>query len=97
MSVFRVVSVHDGKEINRYIDLASACVYWAKHPKEVRVEQLAPGSSTAEREVPASECCNLLREWLTTNQHLRDDERKDMAKFIREACEGKSESEDILY
>jgi len=92
-SIFRVVNISDRKEVHRSIDLVGSCVVWVKNPKKLRVEQLPTGGTVAEREVPASECCSALKAWLPTNRHfISDEERKDMAELIREACEGKPSS-----
>jgi len=86
-TVFRVVRVTDGQEIERFVDLIDACVLWAKNPTKLRVEELAAGSNTAIREVPREECCGSLRRWLPTNKHfLSAGERADMEQLVREAC-----------
>jgi hypothetical protein len=86
--VFRVVRSRDGQEVHICTDLVGACVKWVKDSKELRVEQLPAGGTIAQRVVPAIECCVALKKWLPTNPHfISDDERKDMATFIREACD----------
>lgn len=87
--VFRVVRIRDNQEVHRSVDLIGACVQWVKNHEQLRVEQLAAGSTVAQREVPAAECCAALRRWLPSNPHfVSEEERKDMADFIREACAG---------
>ncbi len=84
--VFRVVRIKDQQEIHRSVDLIGACVQWVKNPKELRVEQLPAGSTTAGRGVPSTVCCTALRKWLPTNKHfVSDAERNDMAELIEEA------------
>ena len=85
--VFRVVNIADQKEMNRFVDLVGACVLWVKNPRNLRVEALEAGSSTATREVSRSECCSALRQWLPQNKHfVSEDERADMKELIDEAC-----------
>jgi len=80
--------IRDNQEVHRSVDLIGACVQWVKNSKELRVEQLAAGSAVAQREVSAAECCAALQKWLPSNPHfISDEEKKDMADFIREACE----------
>jgi hypothetical protein len=86
--VFRVMRIRDNEEVHRSVDLIGACVRWVKNAKELRVEQLAAGSTVAQKEVPAAECCAALRRWLPSNPYfMSEEEKKDMADFIREACE----------
>lgn len=84
---FRVVRVKDGAEIHRSVDLIGACVQWVKNPNELRVKRIPAGSITDELEVPRSECCAALQQWLPTNKHfVSEDERKDFEQLIRAAC-----------
>ena len=87
MALFRVIRIPDNQEIQRYIDLQSACVAWMKEPRNLRVEELPTGTATQIREVTADECCDALRRWFRENRHFTsDDERKDIENLIREAC-----------
>ena len=79
MALFRAVRIADSQEIQRYIDLQSACVSWVKEPRNLRVEKLPTGTATQIRGVTADECCEALRRWFRENKHFTsDDERKDM-------------------
>jgi hypothetical protein len=42
-SVYRVVQIKSGHEMNRFIDLAQACVLWVKYPGERQVEEVTSG------------------------------------------------------
>jgi hypothetical protein len=87
MALFRIVRIADEQEIQRYIDLQSACVSWVKEPHNLRVDELPTGTATQVREVTADERCEALRRWLRENKHLTSDgERKDMENLIRAAC-----------
>lgn len=85
-SVYRVVQIKDGREMNRFVDIAQACVLWVKYPDERRVEEMAPGTDNVLRTATPEECCSILRKWLRENKQLRDVEREDMTQFINEAC-----------
>lgn len=87
--VFRVVRVKDGAEIGkRSMDLIGVCVQWVKSPGDLRVEQIPAGSTEGGKEVPRSECCAALRQWLPGNKHfVSEEEREGMEDFISGACE----------
>jgi hypothetical protein len=85
-SVYRVVQVKGGQELNRFTKLADACVMWVKYPGEQRIEQVAVGTNDVIRRVSPNECCSALRNWLPKNKFLSKDERADMAVLIEEAC-----------
>ena len=44
-SVYRVVQIKGGEEMNRFIDLDQACVLWVKYPGERKVEEVATGTN----------------------------------------------------
>jgi len=86
-TVFRVVRVNDGHEIERFMDLIRACVSWVKDPTKLRVEELVAGTNIPTREVPREECCRSLRRWLPTNKHfVSAGERADMEQLVRQVC-----------
>ncbi len=86
---FRIVTVQGNQEVKRFVDLIGACVAWVRDPKKLRVERVPVGSIGPGVEITSAECCSVLRQWLPTNKHFTsDDERKDMAVLIQEACEG---------
>ncbi len=85
-TIFRVVRASDQQEIQRFIDLQSACVCWVKDHGKLRVEELEAGTSVAKRLVPPQECCQTLRTWVRNNKHFRPGERADMEQFIHHAC-----------
>lgn len=69
------------------MDLIGACVMWVKDPKKLQVERLPVGSTGPGTKIPSEECCSALRQWLPTNRHfVSEEERKDMAAYIQEAC-----------
>jgi hypothetical protein len=87
MALFRIVRIADEQEIQRYIDLQSACVSWVKEPHNLRVDELPTGTATQVREVPPDERCEALRRWFRENKHFTSGgERKDMENLIRAAC-----------
>ena len=88
-SVYRVVQIKSGQEMNRFIDLDQACVLWVKYPGERQVEEVASGTNEVVKSISADECCRVLRKWLAENKHLREVERSDMTQLIREACASK--------
>lgn len=85
-SVYRVVQLISGQEMNRFTELIDACVLWVKYPGERRVEEVAVGTNDVIRRVSRNECCSTLREWLPANKFLSKDERADMTVLIEEAC-----------
>ncbi len=85
-SVYRVVQVKSGQEMNRFTNLADACVLWVKYPNERQVEEVAVGTNDVIRRVSRNECCSTLREWLPENKFLSKDEWADMTALIEEAC-----------
>ncbi len=85
-SVYRVVQVKSGQEMNRFPNLIDACVLWVKYPREQRVEEMAVGTNDVIRCVSPSECCSALRKWLPENKFLSKDERAGMTVLIEEAC-----------
>lgn len=85
-SVYRVVEVKSGREMNRFVNLIDACVLWVKYPGERRVEEVAVGTNDVVGRVSPHECCSALREWLPKNEFLSNDERTDMTALIEEAC-----------
>lgn len=85
-TVYRVVQIQSGQEMNRFINLADACVLWVKNPNEHRVEEVATGTNDVVMRVSRSECCSTLRKWLPENKFLSKDERADMTVLIEEAC-----------
>jgi hypothetical protein len=84
--VYRVVEVRSGQEMNRFTNLADACVLWVKYPGERQVHEVAVGTNDVIRRVSPNECCSTLRKWLPENKFLSKDERADMAVLIEEAC-----------
>ena len=85
-SVYRVVQVKTGQELNRFPNLIDACVLWVKYPSERRIEEMAVGTDEVIRRVLPSECCSALRKWLPENKFLSSDERADMTVLIEEVC-----------
>jgi hypothetical protein len=85
-SVYRVVQLTGGQEMNRFPSLIDACVLWVKYPRERRVEEMAVGTNDVIRRVSPSECCSALCKWLPKNKSLSTDERADMTVLIEEAC-----------
>lgn len=77
-AVYRVVEIKNGQEMNRFMNLADAGVFWVKYPGERRVEKVAVGTNDVVRRVSPDECCSTLREWLPANKFLSKDERADM-------------------
>ena len=85
-SVYRVVQIKSGQEMNRFMDLDQACVLWVKYPGERQVEEVASGTNEVVKSISADECCRVLRKWLAENKQLREVERSDMTQLINEAC-----------
>jgi hypothetical protein len=85
-SVYRVVQVKSGQEMNRFVTLVDACVLWVKYPGERRVEEVATGTNDVIRRVSPKECCSTLRKWLPENKFVSKDERADMTVLIEDAC-----------
>jgi hypothetical protein len=84
-SVYRVVQLTSGQEMNRFTNLTDACVLWVKYPGDCRVEEVAVGTNDILRRVSPSECCSALRKWLPKNAFLSKDERADMTVLIEQA------------
>lgn len=89
-SVYRVVQIKSGQEMDRFVDLAQACVSWVKYPDEREVEEVTTGTNDVVKHVSPDECCRVLRKWLAENKHLREVERSDMTQLINEACSSRS-------
>jgi hypothetical protein len=84
-SVFRVVQTKDSVEMHRFTHLAKACAFWVKYPAERHVEELTLGTNDVIRVIASDECCRVLRNWLSENKLLRDDERRDLNQLVNEA------------
>jgi hypothetical protein len=69
-SVYRVVEIKGGQEMERFVNLVDACGLWVKYPNERRVEEVAVGTNDVIRRVSRNECCSALREWLPKNKFL---------------------------
>lgn len=89
-SVYRVVQIESGQEMNRFIDLDQACVLWVKYPGERQVEEVATGTNDVVKHISADDCCRVLRKWLAENKQLREVERSDMTQLINESCGSRS-------
>ncbi len=89
-SVYRVVQIESGQEMNRFIDLDQACVLWVKYPGQRAVEEVTTGTNDIVNRVSPDECCRVLRKWLAENKQLREVERSDMTQLINEACSSRS-------
>jgi hypothetical protein len=89
-SVYRVVQIKGGEEMNRFTELVQACVLWVKYPGERKVEEVTTGTNDVVNRVSPDECCRVLRTWLAENKLLREVERADMTQLINEACSSRS-------
>jgi len=89
-SVYRVVQIKSGEEMNRFTELAQVCVLWVKYPGEREVEGVTTGTNDVVKRASPDECCRVLRKWLAENKLLREVERADMTQLINEACSSRS-------
>jgi hypothetical protein len=89
-SVYRVVQIKNGEEMNRFTELEQACVLWVKYPGEREVEEVTTGTNDVVKRVSPDECCQVLRKWLAENKLLREVERTDMTQLINQACSSRS-------